>query len=1668
MDMFNYAMSDLLGRQRQEEAETRARARRNEAFRSDPSKADNLVASITANLSPSGTKPQMSKFASKLDAYESTIPEDHPFKGLSGQLKERLLNVINQPEGKNLNPGLVAEHLTKKMLMESGKSGAPRIQEAFEYKRRADAALFSSGDSVRKPLGGAYDAWLKGMQESEKPENIIADLRAAGKNKEADEYARDLSPIATPGGLALNVGVGALVGGLTAGPPGAALGAVGGAASEIFGRPIAKEIEQSEWYKSRWGPKTATRESASLGKILTGAGVGAVAGTAKGGLVGGVIGTALGAGAMTDTGQQLLTDIAPYAVGQAGFDKALAAAFLVPKAAGKAIAAKPLAKNVIEGVEAIEEGRKLMSDSNVVGRAVNKLFDTSKYELGLNEDFVQGWVNVARKFDGRDKASKAIMNRVIADGVEHSKNIASMAEEVRLGRLTEEEYVGLASRSMRKIAGDPIAFEEAIRHPDGFIPGAINAAERQRVRAFTDELQARAAVNTTEQALEMASKALNKTSKAEGVVAKVFANELPSTHDILFGGKGYVPEVENVHEVLYGGHAPTAGTAKVIDSIAADKGIPPSKAYTQTAKIMNTYETDPVARTVLDTVTAPTDITGAMPPSSGATIAPVAKTLSPKWQGVKAKLLAMRDAKKLEQLKAQHPELYKEVIEEEKYKAAEAALQERLGAKQAEAIEAKLDADYGSSSEGRTTVKSVAKEIPDVKSVATEAEAAEKPVDVGLRGKTKTVTAEQTARLNAQKAAEEETFKLASQVKELEPDDATKMIAEIAKSHASGKMTAEEALHKTNTIIDTMTDPENMKFTQEVAMFDWAAPFDGFVSQLRQKVGTKAFMAAFGVPAGMVAFFANPSGETSQAEAGGMGEALVRGLAAVKDVGKASAELMKNMKAANYIVDTAIPADKFLLHYSEYQRGLRGTPEGGPAAIINRFQDWAAKGGKTSLRYKLMSPGMVFDEVLGIGKQLMNNPAVFKASYQAAEYNNILRASSVIQNILRDSGIQSARKEVREMFKPLVKDMEKQVEFEWRAKKIEDLTKELEKYESGKPKGMRSDEFAASKEAAERDLAMHQQNLELLKDAIPEYHKKWNAIAEKAAQEHSSVRTFLALGDNPQFEKYPFLKNINFTPDEKVAIGRMREQLLQYKQRLKDIGEETISDNYAPHIFHPDFDARRFVNTVGGDNREAAAYMRIFRRSFNSRPLMPDLETTMNRYVADVERRIQQETFWKKEGWERVMEKTQDIPTIYNAFKQLQRGVAPVEGTLSNKIAQRIVEFEAVKRLFLSPSATLKHLIKVTGDLASRPISEATEAAPANIKMVGIRLAEANPAIRPALEKLGLTSKTDQDRLIQNYFTSIVPAHGTRRMMLDAGLDSMDEIFTKAKGVWGKIQDVGGAGINFAELADRGLTVTLGRQIAAKQGMTIEQALYGTYDMLLKNNFLSREFNPAWLNNPKIKLMAMFQGTPFKIFERRLVNFLRSGNVVKDLGEGIYNATKADFKAGNFNNTRMILKDLRDLRSTVKAGEHQLSANLFLNAALQEADFFGSTTVSTFAKDLLISGAATYGAGQVGMNLAHHFFHIPFLKPGSVEPTLNLNPGLSAISRGMDAWQQREEGDDEYLTTKIFQKWLGSGWGALLPDPLQKLIRISNNDIPKIYQDSKYKYLFAIPAKVNK
>jgi hypothetical protein len=315
---------------------------------------------------------------------------------------------------------------------------------------------------------------------------------------------------------------------------------------------------------------------------------------------------------------------------------------------------------------------------------------------------------------------------------------------------------------------------------------------------------------------------------------------------------------------------------------------------------------------------------------------------------------------------------------------------------------------------------------------------------------------------------------------------------------------------------------------------------------------------------------------------------------------------------------------------------------------------------------------------------------------------------------------------------------------------------------------------------------------------------------------------------------------------------------------------------------------------------------------------------------------------------------------------------------------------------------------------------------------------------------------------MDNFMDSTIASGNMKKYMLDMGIDDQSQLINSAKSVWQGVQNVGSTWISLAELVDRGTSVSSGLQMAAKKGMTVDQAMYGTYDLILKNNFLFNQFNPAWLNNPKIRALFMFQATPFKIMERRVVMAQRSYANIGQLSSEMQKVIKDPVQGWG-----KVLTDLKDMKSYMRDGQSELKSNLFVDAVRNETDFFGTPIIKQLATDMLTVGAATYGGAQVGLALNEHFFHIPFLstqgEKGKFE--LAVNPLITSTTRGYNAWKSRADGED-FLLGSIMKRWLGP-YGPL-PQTLGKAVNLSNGDIPPKYRrggDSGYlKYLFGVPG----
>ena len=104
--------------------------------------------------------------------------------------------------------------------------------------------------------------------------------------------------------------------------------------------------------------------------------------------------------------------------------------------------------------------------------------------------------------------------------------------------------------------------------------------------------------------------------------------------------------------------------------------------------------------------------------------------------------------------------------------------------------------------------------------------------------------------------------------------------------------------------------------------------------------------------------------------------------------------------------------------------------------------------------------------------------------------------------------------------------------------------------------------------------------------------------------------------------------------------------------------------------------------------------------------------------------------------------------------------------------------------------------------------------------------------------------------------------------------------------------------------------------------------------------------------------------------------------------------------------------------------------------------------------------------GVAGVDLWQHVNHLPFLKGHTKYPVLATSPIFNAMFdvKGNRAAAAKASKAPEFLMTDFLKEWLWQGKYGTYTKSAKKGMRLSNNDIPKRYKDSKLKYLFSIPA----
>lgn len=683
----------------------------------------------------------------------------------------------------------------------------------------------------------------------------------------------------------------------------------------------------------------------------------------------------------------------------------------------------------------------------------------------------------------------------------------------------------------------------------------------------------------------------------------------------------------------------------------------------------------------------------------------------------------------------------------------------------------------------------------------------------------------------------------------------------------------------------------------------------------------------------------------------------------------------------------------------------------------------------------------------GIGKDMVLRSQVIDA--------NVTNELPLITDILKHGNIAPQLDEVAELFQPLVTKYHKRINIEnpyWHG-----VADTMDKVLSGKFKSDNphssiqkiSNAIRLSKGDLsildERERAAYEtivnrkqealDNIEKIKPYVDEFQREYDVYARTAASRFPTSRVALATDGYGMKGDDPWLQNL-LQPNERVASEELKAYYEAKAVRMQETGHEVIKGDYMHHPAHPSVDYAedlKHLETISSDAKEGMRLVNFFHRQSGSRLVVPDSHYVMGKYIPDVNKRIEISDMWKvgkPGGWwaaAKEMEAAGNYEGALRLIDSVRTAFDPADTYGAAKWLNKYASFEVARLLTLSPSVSFKHALKLMGNWTIFPADISVKATGLNFELQA----------RQYAQDMAGNAFTGKDR-VADLSRSLTFMHHTYAAVSDM---APYELPTDVYDVWlNKINKAGSSFVNLVERFDRGQTFISSMLMAQKKGMTPEQALFGLVDSVARVNFLTGPNNPTWLKDPFIRTMMMFQGTPFKILEQRLLTMYHGG---KDVG-----------------NT---LKLLGKLRSDVKTGEANFKWHMLKDELTRHKDIFGSNYSTQFLKQLMVIGAVVQTGKHVfDSEMWGHTVHIPGVQLGEKGVQLGLNPVVGAAYKTATGGNITPENEDDFWLSRFWQSWLGqSGFPAVA----HKIANLKNDDIPDMYKDSKLNYLFGVPKR---
>jgi len=712
-----------------------------------------------------------------------------------------------------------------------------------------------------------------------------------------------------------------------------------------------------------------------------------------------------------------------------------------------------------------------------------------------------------------------------------------------------------------------------------------------------------------------------------------------------------------------------------------------------------------------------------------------------------------------------------------------------------------------------------------------------------------------------------------------------------------------------------------------------------------------------------------------------------------------------------------------------------------------------------------------FMGVAGFGRLFFKaggDPAIELGSRHIAQGHMVEKHMKVFDNMMDDVlNYDRNPKNIIEAMKPLSDRFSVQVgaynAIESKMATIKGIRKGF--YEDLKKKKIKVDDKIALQKGideADSSLKILREARKELQGPAKQFQKEHEVMMKHLSDTHPAVRMSLAAEDTVDFKFRPWLKD-KMTYSELEAVGYYKKFMEDYAETITGVmGKDSVirSQPYIHHAFHPS-QRKQFVidelKRLKLDIPAAVPYTKFFSRSKYSRQMVTHIGFNTGRYIPDAEARIYMGGFWNKkskDGWYSLSKSPiiKDSAPLRDFFNRLHEASKPAPDTWSNKAANTYVAIEVFRLLGFSSSVAFKHLFKLPGTWAQLGFGEAMKHIPQSVRVFSRTFSKGMRG-RELAKQLGMQGKVGERAVTDLVTKTYSRQYGYMNTIMD--LDLQVNPASTFDAALKFANEKGGVLVRAVEHFDRTHGVLAAMAMAAKRGMTAKDAAYGVVDTILKNNFLSGVLNPSWMRNPKIRALALFQNTAFKIMERRLIGAVKAADLIKTVG--------GEVKRQGLKNT---LKELRGIKQFIREGEHEFKQSIIMDALNADRGYFGTPQSVQFMKEVLMAGGIMMAGGAGGMHLHEHVFHIPFMKGETKYPTLASSPVLNAVFDVTDnrAQAARDQLSPDFFIVDFLKEWLWQDKYGPVPQMMKKMIRLTNDDIPKRYKDSKLRYLFGAPS----